>query len=69
VKLIDVQHLQTVKDKIIQQKEKLADRKRQNLAEFHDIHTELTHFRLDLLIIYGQSIVSDKETAAILIKN
>ncbi|MBK0006211.1 STAS domain-containing protein [Bacillus sp. S35] len=54
---------------MIQQKEELADRKRQNLAEFHDIHTELTSFRLDLLTIYAQSIVSDKETAAILIEN
>jgi len=69
VKLLNVQRLQTVKDKIIQQKEELADRKRQNLAEFHDIHTELTPFRLDLLTIYAQSIVSDKETAAILIEN
>ncbi|MFQ6390589.1 STAS domain-containing protein [Priestia aryabhattai] len=69
MKLLDVQRLQTVKDKIIQQKEELADRKRQNLAEFHDIHTELTSFRLDLLTIYAQSIVSDKETAAILIEN
>jgi len=69
VKLLNVQRLQTVKDKIIQQKEELADRKRQNLAEFHDIHTELTSFRLDLLTIYAQSIVSDKETAAILIEN
>ncbi|MGC9933619.1 STAS domain-containing protein [Priestia aryabhattai] len=69
MKLLNVQRLQTVKDKIIQQKEELADRKRQNLAEFHDIHTELTSFRLDLLTIYAQSIVSDKETAAILIEN
>ncbi|MED4028074.1 STAS domain-containing protein [Priestia megaterium] len=69
MKLLNVQRLQTVKDKIIQQKEELADRKRQNLAEFHDIHTELTPFRLDLLTIYAQSIVSDKETAAILIEN
>ncbi|MEO2224487.1 STAS domain-containing protein [Priestia megaterium] len=69
MKLLNVQRLQTVKDKIIQQKEELADRKRQNLAEFHDIHTELTPFRLDLLTIYSQSIVSDKETAAILIEN
>ncbi|MFP3663519.1 STAS domain-containing protein [Priestia sp. SIMBA_032] len=68
MKLLNVQRLQTVKDKIIQQKEELADRKRQNLAEFHDIHTELTPFRLDLLTIYAQSIVSDKETAAILIE-
>jgi len=69
VKLLNVQRLQTVKDKIIQQKEELADRKKQDLAEFHDIHTELTPFRLDLLTIYAQSIISDKETAAILIKN
>lgn len=69
MKLLNVQRLQTVKDKIIQQKKELADRKRQNLAEFHDIHTELTPFRLDLLTIYAQSIVSDKETAAILIEN
>ena len=69
MKLLNVQRLQTVKDKIMQQKEELADRKRQNLAEFHDIHTELTPFRLDLLMIYAQSIVSDKETAAILIEN
>ncbi|MBX9998228.1 MULTISPECIES: STAS domain-containing protein [Priestia] len=69
MKLLNVQQLQTAKDKIIQQKEELADRKRQDLAEFHDIHTELTPFRLDLLTIYAQSIVSDKETAAILIKN
>lgn len=69
MKLLNVQRLQTVKDKIIQQKEELADRKRQNLAEFHAIHTELTPFRLDLLTIYAQSIVSDKETAAILIEN
>ena len=69
MKLLNVQRLQTIKDKIIQQKEELADRKRQNLAEFHDIHTELTPFRLDLLTIYAQSIVSDKETAAILIEN
>lgn len=69
MKLLNVQRLQTVKDKIIQQKEELADRKKQDLAEFHDIHTELTPFRLDLLTIYAQSIISDKETAAILIKN
>ena len=69
MKLLNVQRLQTIKDKIIQQKEELADRKRQNLAEFHDIHTELTPFPPDLLMIYAQSIVLDKETAAILIKN
>ncbi|MEM4997190.1 STAS domain-containing protein [Priestia sp. SB1] len=69
MKLLNIQQLQTVKDKIIQQKEELADKKRQDLAEFHHIHTELTPFRIDLLTIYAHSVVSDKETAANLIKN
>ncbi|MGG3178084.1 STAS domain-containing protein [Priestia megaterium] len=69
MKLINTKQLQTVKNKIIQQKRELADRKKQDLAELHDIYTELTPFRLDLLTIYANSIVADKDIAATLVKS
>ncbi|MEH7199811.1 STAS domain-containing protein [Priestia megaterium] len=54
---------------IIQRKEELAEMKKQNLAVLHDVYTELTTFRLDLLTIYADSILVEKDIAADMIKD
>ncbi|MEM5003391.1 STAS domain-containing protein [Priestia megaterium] len=54
---------------IIQRKEELAETKKQNLALLHDVYTELTTFRIDLLTIYADSFLVEKDIAADMIKN
>ncbi|MCG0056646.1 hypothetical protein L6R34_30190, partial [Escherichia coli] len=43
--------------------EELAENKREDLAESHNIYTELTTFRLELLTTYADSLLMEKEAA------
>jgi len=67
--LINIEKLHPIRDVIIQRKEELAERKKQNLAVVHDVYTELTTFRLNLLTIYADSILVEKDIAADMIKD
>ncbi|MQR88145.1 STAS domain-containing protein [Bacillus megaterium] len=69
MQLITVEQLHPIRDAIIQRKEELAERKKQNLAVLHDVYTELTTFRLDLITIYADSILVEKDIAADMIKD
>jgi len=68
MQLINIEQLNPIRDVIIQRKEELAEMKKQNLAVVHDIYTELTTFRLNLLTIYANSILVEKDIAADMIK-
>ncbi|MFA1509372.1 MULTISPECIES: STAS domain-containing protein [Priestia] len=68
MELIGIEQLYPIRDVIMERKEELAERKKQNLAFLHDVFTELTTFRLDLLTIYADSILVEKEMAANMIK-
>ncbi|MGG0480588.1 STAS domain-containing protein [Priestia megaterium] len=68
MQLITIEQLHPIRDAIIQRKEELAERKKQNLAVLHDVYTELTTFRLDLITIYADSILVEKDIAADMIK-
>src|SRR6478736_3677310 len=67
--LITIEQLHPIRDVIIQRKEELAETKKQNLALLHDVYTELTTFRIDLLTIYADSFLVEKDIAADMIKN
>ncbi|WEA47115.1 STAS domain-containing protein [Priestia aryabhattai] len=69
MQLIGIEQLHPIRDVIIQRKEELAEIKKQNLAVLHDVYTELTTFRLDLLTIYADSILVEKDIAADMIKD
>lgn len=69
MQLIGIEQLHPIRDVIIQRKEELAEIKKQNLAVLHDVYTELTSFRLDLLTIYADSILVEKDIAADMIKD
>ncbi|WP_394542844.1 anti-anti-sigma factor (plasmid) [Priestia aryabhattai] len=69
MQLIAIEQLHPIRDVIIQRKEELAESKKQNLAALHDVYTELTTFRLDLLTIYADSILVEKDIAADMIKD
>jgi len=69
MQLITIEQLHPIRDVIIQRKEELAERKKQNLALLHDVYTELTTFRIDLLTIYADSILVEKDIAADMIKD
>jgi rsbT co-antagonist protein RsbR len=60
---IQQEKLHAIKETILQQKEKLAENKRLDLATSHNIYTELTTFRLDLLTTYADSLLMEKEAA------
>ncbi|AXI28712.1 anti-anti-sigma factor [Priestia megaterium] len=60
---IQQEKLHAIKETILQRKEKLAENKRLNLATSHNIYTELTTFRLDLLTTYADSLLVEKEAA------
>ncbi|MFS2174032.1 STAS domain-containing protein [Priestia megaterium] len=68
MQLINIEQSQPIRNMIIQRKEELAEMKKQNLAILHDVYTELTTFRLDLLTIYADSILVEKDIAADMIK-
>lgn len=60
---IQQEKLHAIKETILQRKEKLAENKRLDLATSHNIYTELTTFRLDLLTTYVDSLLVEKEAA------
>jgi len=60
---IQQEKLHAIKETILQRKEKLAENKRLDLATSHNIYTELTTFRLDLLTTYADSLLMEKEAA------
>ncbi|USL33380.1 STAS domain-containing protein [Priestia megaterium] len=60
---IQQEKLHAIKETILQRKEKLAENKRLDLATSHNIYTELTTFRLDLLTTYAGSLLMEKEAA------
>jgi len=68
MQLINIEQLQPIRNMIIQRKEELAEMKKQNLEVVHDVYTELTTFRLNLLTIYADSILVEKDIAADMIK-
>jgi rsbT co-antagonist protein RsbR len=55
--------LYDIRETILQRKEELAENKRQDLATSHNIYTELTTFRLELLTTYAHSLLMEKEAA------
>ncbi|MCR8927518.1 STAS domain-containing protein [Priestia megaterium] len=60
---IQQEKLYAIKETILQRKEELAENKKQDLATSHNIYTELTTFRLDLLRTYADSLLMEKEVA------
>ncbi|MEB2278245.1 STAS domain-containing protein [Bacillus sp. ILBB4] len=60
---IQQEKLHAIREKILQRKEELAENKREDLAESHNIYTELTTFRLDILTTYADSLLMEKEAA------
>ncbi|WP_456318177.1 STAS domain-containing protein [Priestia megaterium] len=58
---IQQEKLHAIKETILQRKEKLAEDKRLDLATSHNIYTELTTFRLDLITTYADSLLMEKE--------
>ncbi|MBU3569947.1 STAS domain-containing protein [Priestia aryabhattai] len=60
---IQQEKLHAIKETILQRKENLAENKRLDLATSHNIYTELTTFRLDLLTTYADSLLVEKEAA------
>ncbi|MFE7083489.1 STAS domain-containing protein [Priestia megaterium] len=55
--------LHVIRENILQRKEELAENKREDLADSHNIYTELTTFRLELLTTYANSLLMEKEEA------
>ncbi|WP_420743561.1 STAS domain-containing protein [Priestia aryabhattai] len=60
---IQQEKLHAIRENILQRKEELAENKREDLAESHNIYTELTTFRLDILTTYADSLLMEKEAA------
>ncbi|MED5121682.1 STAS domain-containing protein [Priestia megaterium] len=60
---IQQEKVHAIRETILQRKEELAENKREDLAESHNIYTELTTFRLDLLTTYADSLLMEKEAA------
>lgn len=65
---IQQENLHPIRATILQQKEELAENKRKELAEAHSIYIDLTTFRIDLLTIYADSILMEKDLAIDTIK-
>ncbi|WP_243557778.1 STAS domain-containing protein [Priestia megaterium] len=60
---IHQEKLYNIRETVLQRKEELAENKKEDLAESHNIYTELTTFRLDLLTTYADSLLLEKEAA------
>ena len=60
---IQQEKLHVIRETILQRKEELAENKREDLAESHNIYTELTTFRIELLTTYADSLLMEKEAA------
>ena len=65
---VQSEDLKDIRATILEKKEGLAETKRQELADTHHIYTELTNFRVDLITIYGESILMEKDVAIDTIK-
>ncbi|MDO6851473.1 STAS domain-containing protein [Priestia megaterium] len=57
---IQQEKLHVIRETILQRKEELAENKREDLATSHNIYTELTTFRFDLLTTYADSLLMEK---------
>ncbi|MCF2132169.1 STAS domain-containing protein [Strepomyces sp. STD 3.1] len=66
---IKQENLHPIRDIILQQKEELAENKRLDLVETHNIYIELAKFRIDLLTTYADSLLLEKEPASESIKH
>ncbi|MCF2132211.1 STAS domain-containing protein [Strepomyces sp. STD 3.1] len=60
---IKQENLHPIRDTILQKKEELAENKKQDLAESHNIYIELDNFRIDLLTTYADSFLMEKDLA------
>jgi rsbT co-antagonist protein RsbR len=60
---IQQEKLHVIRETILQRKEEFAENKREDLATSHNIYTELTTLRFDLLTTYADSLLMDKEAA------
>jgi rsbT co-antagonist protein RsbR len=60
---IQQEKLHVIRETILQRKEEFAENKREDLATSHNIYTELTTFRFDLLTTYADSLLMEKEAA------
>jgi len=60
---IQQEELHAIREIVLQRKEELAENKREDLAESHNIYTELTTFRIELLTTYADSLLMEKEAA------
>jgi len=60
---IHQEKLYNIRETVLQRKEELAENKREDLAESHNIYTELTTFRLEILTTYAHSLLMEKEAA------
>ncbi|MGG0470832.1 STAS domain-containing protein [Priestia aryabhattai] len=60
---IQQEELHAIREIILQRKEELAENKREDLAESHNVYTELTTFRIELLTTYADSLLMEKEAA------
>ncbi|MGG0465406.1 STAS domain-containing protein [Priestia aryabhattai] len=60
---IQQEELHVIRETILQRKEELAENKREDLAESHNVYTELTTFRIELLTTYADSLLMEKEAA------
>ncbi|MGN7233393.1 hypothetical protein ACTHQ0_26825 [Priestia megaterium] len=60
---IQQEKLHVIRETILQRKEEFAENKREDLATSHNIYTELTTFRFDLLTTYSDSLLMEKEAA------
>jgi rsbT co-antagonist protein RsbR len=60
---IQQEELHAIREIILQRKEELAENKREDLVESHNIYTELTTFRIELPTTYADSLLMAKEAA------
>ncbi|MGN7481483.1 STAS domain-containing protein [Priestia megaterium] len=60
---IQQKKLQDIRETILKRKAELAENKKQDLAKSHNVLTDLTTFRLELLITYADSLLMEKEAA------
>ncbi|MGG2089094.1 STAS domain-containing protein [Priestia aryabhattai] len=65
---IQQEELYAIREIIVQRKEELAENKREDLAESHNVYTELTTFRIELLTTYADSLLMEKEAANVAVQ-
>jgi len=65
---IQKEELHAIREIVLQRKEELAENKREDLAESHNIYTELTTFRIELLTTYADSLLMEKEAANVAVQ-